>query len=45
MTMNTVFVAHEIVHAVWRALNAGLPGARLCRLVKDHPQPHHRAEP
>ncbi len=20
MTMNTVFVAHEIVHAVWRAL-------------------------
>jgi N-methylhydantoinase B len=26
MTMNTVFVAHEIVHAVWRALGQALPG-------------------
>jgi N-methylhydantoinase B len=25
MTMNTVFVAHEIVHAVWRALGEALP--------------------
>ena len=25
MTMNTVFVAHEIVHAVWKALGQALP--------------------
>ncbi|MBT3535126.1 MAG: hydantoinase B/oxoprolinase family protein, partial [Rhodospirillaceae bacterium] len=25
MTMNTVFVAHEIVHAIWKALNQALP--------------------
>jgi N-methylhydantoinase B len=25
MTMNTVFVAHEIVHAVWKALGKALP--------------------
>lgn len=25
MTMNTVFVAHEIIHAVWRALTAACP--------------------
>lgn len=29
MTMNTVFVAHEIIHAVWRALASALPG-RAC---------------
>ena len=29
MTMNTVFVAHEIVHAIWKALNQALP-ARSC---------------
>jgi len=29
MTMNTVFVAHEIVHAVWRALAAADP-SRAC---------------
>ena len=29
MTMNTVFVAHEIVHAVWRALAEADPG-RAC---------------
>jgi N-methylhydantoinase B len=29
MTMNTVFVAHEIVHAVWRALAKACPG-RAC---------------
>jgi N-methylhydantoinase B len=29
MTMNTVFVAHEIVHAVWRALAQACP-ARAC---------------
>jgi len=29
MTMNTVFVAHEIVHAVWRALAKACP-ARAC---------------
>ena len=25
MTMNTVFVAHEIIHAMWRALSQALP--------------------
>ncbi len=25
MTMNTVFVAHEIVHAIWKTLNQALP--------------------
>ena len=25
MTMNTVFVAHEIVHAIWKALNKAVP--------------------
>ena len=25
MTMNTVFVAHEIVHAIWKALNQAVP--------------------
>ena len=25
MTMNTVFVAHEIIHVIWKALNRALP--------------------
>jgi len=43
MTMNTVFVAHEIVHSVWRHWPK-LPRAGLRRVGEDDAQSHHRAK-
>jgi N-methylhydantoinase B len=35
MTMNTVFVAHEIIHAVWRCLSQADPGRALAGWGKN----------